>query len=112
MKKSAGTSVEERLKNRLGNNVLREHFNGLLLGDGGVDVLPQAAEKLLKSSLVLPVSLDEAVDSFGLPLCNFRNILRPLLPVAPVANLLHQTGKEDALYVAGIAWPTVADCSP
>ncbi len=90
-------ALEERIENRFGDDVLREHLNGLLPGDGGVDVLLQAAEKLLKGFLVLSVGMDEAVDSFGLPLRNFCNILCPLLPVAAVANLLHHAGKEDAL---------------
>ena len=92
-----GVAFEERFKDRFGDDVLREHLNGLLLGNGGVDVLPKATKELLKGFLVLSVGLDKAIDSFGLPLGNLCNILRPLLPVAPVADLLYHAGKENAL---------------
>ena len=84
-------AVEDRIEDRLGHQVLREHVDRGFRGDRVVEIGSQSRQEMLKLARHLGVlhPLGQALTVTGR---NVGNILGPLLPVTPRADLLDQAG--------------------
>ena len=87
-----GIVCEQGFKDRPGDEVLGQHLHHLAGGDGGIDVLAQPGQEVVKGGLVRAGNGDQAVDAFHIALSDPGNVRRPLFPVAFVADLLHHAG--------------------
>ena len=87
-----GIVCEQGFKDRLGDEVLGQHFHHLAGADGGIDVLAQPGQEVVKGGLVRAGNGDQAVDAFHIALSDPGNVRRPLFPVAFIADLLHHAG--------------------
>ena len=72
--------------------MLGQHFHHLAGRDGGIDVLAQPGQEVVKGGLVRAGNGNQTVDAFHIALSNLGNVRRPLFPVAFVADLLHHAG--------------------
>ena len=77
-----------------GDQMLRKHFNGLILGDRGIQVILQLGQKLLENFNALWVCriLDNGSDACDVILGDSLNIAGPVLPILPRAAALHDPG--------------------
>ena len=81
------------------DDVLREHLDGVLLGEPGVDVAVQTPHELVEGPAVFAVVGDEGLDALDVLFGNLGDVLGPEFPVAFGADLGHQLGVEDVLQV-------------
>ena len=94
-----GIILKQRFKDRLGDQVLGQHFHHLAGRDGGIDILAQPGQEVVKGGLVRAGNGDQAVDAFHIALSDLGNVRRPLFPVAFVADLLHHAGINGPLQI-------------
>ena len=88
--------LEQGIEDGAGDDLLRQHLDGLRARDGGVDTVMQTLQKLLE--LLLPVPrLQELGDGGNLAFRNVRDVLGPVLPVATAAALLDDARKDGIL---------------
>ena len=87
-----GIILEQGFKDRLCDQVLGQHFHHLAGRDGGIDVLAQPGQEVVKGGLVRAGNGNQTVDALHIALSNCGNVRRPLFPVAFVADLLHHAG--------------------
>ena len=92
-----GIVLEQGFEDRLRDDMLRQHLDGLWFGDGGVDVLVQSPKETIESFTSLLVVIDKRGNLFDMLFGNFGHVVGPLLPVAFAAHLLHHAGENDIL---------------
>lgn len=95
---------EQRLEDRLGHEVLREHLDHLVVRDAVVQVVSQFIGKA-RERLALPRVrrvLEDAPDAIDVRARDLRDVLGPVLPVVPVAHLLNQLRVDGALHLADL----------
>ena len=82
-----GVVGEERVEDRPGDQVLREHLDRVVRGDGGVEVVLQALEELVERLGLLRCRLvEERLDAGDVPLGDLRDVAGPSLPIGAVAT--------------------------
>ena len=90
----AGKAVllEQRLEHRPGDEVLRQHFDDLGIGDGVVQVVAQFLREGGEGLALSRVGgvLEDGGDAVDVGVRDPRDIRRPFLPVVTVADLLHE----------------------
>ena len=91
--------LKQRFEHRPYNHVLRQHLNGLLCRNRGVEVLLQHMQEGFKLFLV-HTRLDKLPDAINKLLGNVANLSSPVLPIQPVANLFHHFGIDAILQFA------------
>ena len=86
---------EHRVKDRLGNQVLGQHLDGLLLVNRGVQGLLQALHKLSEDGAQFAFGarlIQQMTNHRDVAARNGRNILRPIVPVLASTHLVHNLG--------------------
>ncbi len=123
-----GESVigEEGVEHRAGDEVLGEHFDGVVVRDGGIEVGLQAGQELDKGLGVLGILVvEQCFDARDMPLGDDGDVAGPGFPVSAVAALEDDLGVdgvlpfvelregEDALHLADLSgWPSPLPFSP
>ena len=85
-------SVEHSVEDGLRERVLHEHVGGLVLGDGGVQVLAERGQELHELVALRAWGGDDGSETFGMAGGDLGDLLRPERPVAAGADLLHHLG--------------------
>ena len=94
--------LEEGLEHGARDDVLREHFDGVLLGEPGVDVAVQTAHELVEGPAVLAVVGDEGLDALDMLFGNLGNVSGPELPITFWPDFGYHFGVEDVLQVVEV----------
>ena len=91
--------LEQGFKHRLGDQVLRQHFDNLGVGDGVVEVVTQLPGKGIKGGDFGSIGrgVKNGLDAGNVGAGNLGNVIRPIFPVAAVADLFHDLGIDGAL---------------
>ena len=96
-----GVTLEQRIKHRLGDDVLCQHLDGVVLADARVQVLADALEELVKGLLALGVGLfQQRANAHLVAVGDLGDALGPVLPVAAVAALVDDLGEHCVLPLA------------
>ena len=92
-------AAEQRVKHRLGDQVLRQHFDNLGVGDGVVEVVAQLLGKGIERGDFGSIGrcVKDGLDAGNVGAGNFGNVICPVFPVAAVADLFHDLGIDGAL---------------
>ena len=85
-------SVEDRVEHGLRERVLHEHVGGLVLGDGGVQVLAERGQELHELVALRAWGGDDGLETLGVAGGDLRDLLRPERQVAARADLLDHLG--------------------
>ena len=83
------------VKDRLSNQMLSQHFDGLVLVNRGVQDLLQALHKLSEDSTQFAFGarlIQQVTNHRDVAARNGRNVLRPVVPVLAGAHLIHNLG--------------------
>ena len=88
--------LEKRLKNGLGDEVLSQHINGVVDGEGLIDVVAEPVQKLIESIAVFAFDGDQLIDARLVAFGNDGDITPPRRPIKPVADLLDDA-RDDSL---------------
>ena len=84
-----GVTFKQRVKNGFGNDVLRQHFNGLFPVNGRIQVAAQSLKKGVKSgSLFIGRPFQHGADAHLMPFRNAGDVLCPRFPILPVPALV------------------------
>ena len=97
-----GIIREQRLEDGTRDDVLREHLDGVVFGDVGVDVAVQAVHEGLERGAVRVVGRDELRDALLVAGGDAGDVFRPLFPVEARADFLHHARVDRALELVEI----------
>ena len=86
-------AFKQSFKNRLGNDVLCQHFHRLTFVDARIDVFLQSCQKVVKSLALVFFVFNQVGNALNLSVSNLGYIFCPLFPIPAVAHFLYHTGK-------------------
>ncbi|MDT4848611.1 hypothetical protein FQZ97_827050 [compost metagenome] len=91
--------IEQRIENRLGYQVLGEHFDNLAIADAVVEVVAQLGGEGVESGLFLGVGrvLQNALDAVDMGAGDLSDVVCPVFPMVAVATLLDDLGVDGLL---------------
>ena len=91
--------LEEGLEHGARDDVLREHFDGILFRKSGIDVAVQTPHELVEGPAVFTVVGDESLDARDVLFGNLGNVSGPELPITFWPDFGYHFGVEDVLQV-------------
>ena len=92
-----GVIFKERLEYRLCDDVLRQHFNGVIRSHSRIQIFVQPGKEFVKGIPVFPAVGDQLFNSGNVLLSDCSDILRPQLPITPGSHFFNHAGKDHAL---------------
>ena len=97
---------EEGIEDGLGNHVLREHFDDVVVADVAIQVVAQFDGEVGEGGFfVVVVGVGQnGVDAVNVGIGDFGDVARPVFPVVAVAAFFDDFGVEGALDFADFEW--------
>ena len=92
-----GVIFKERLEYRLCDDVLSQHFNGVIRSHSRIQIFVQPGKKFVKGIPVFPTVGDQLFNSGNVLLRDCRDILCPQLPITPCSHFFNHAGKDHTL---------------
>ena len=97
---------EEGIEDGLGNHVLREHFDDVVVADVAIQVVAQFDGEVGEGGFFVVVGGvgQNGVDAVNVGVGDFGDVARPVFPVVAVAAFFDDFGVEGALDFADFEW--------